>query len=229
MKKVEHTSEFPFDIYWWTLKSLKNQSFEKKMKKKITGDIIILHMCTKNHNNMRYSPCDTEWGTFWPFFALYLPPPPQQQQQLRKPKFEEMKKVSGEVIILNLCNKKHNQIMYAYSDMDCNRHFFVILGFFFCSFTLLLTPEIKWKINWKKKWKTPGDISLWHMCTINQNHMMHGSKDKVFCYFAIFWPLTLLITQKNQNFEKIKKRLEIYHFTLVYQKWQSYDVWLMKH
>ena len=214
------------DELWkaWKIRVLK-----KKMKKKITGDIIILHMCTKNHNHMRYSPCDTEWGTFWPFFALYLPPPPQQQQQPRKPKFEEMKKVSGEVIILNLCNKKHNQIMYAYSDMDCNRHFFVILGFFFCSFTLLLTPEIKWKINWKKKWKTPGDISLWHMCTINQNHMMHGSKDKVFCYFAIFWPLTLLITQKNQNFEKIKKRLEIYHFTLVYQKSQSYDVWLMKH
>ena len=26
---------------------------EKKKKKKIAGDIIILHMCTKNHNHMR--------------------------------------------------------------------------------------------------------------------------------------------------------------------------------
>ena len=31
-------------------KNSKNQSFEKM--KKIAGDIIILHMCTKNHNHM---------------------------------------------------------------------------------------------------------------------------------------------------------------------------------
>ena len=33
-------------INWWTLKNPKNQTF-KKMKR-IAGDIIILHMCTKN-------------------------------------------------------------------------------------------------------------------------------------------------------------------------------------
>ena len=37
----------------------KNQNFEK-MKKKIAGDIIILHICTKNHNHMRYSSWDTK-------------------------------------------------------------------------------------------------------------------------------------------------------------------------
>ena len=31
-----------------------SQNFEKK-KKKITGDINILHMCTKNYNHMKYS------------------------------------------------------------------------------------------------------------------------------------------------------------------------------
>ena len=36
--------------------------------------------------------------------------------------FEKMKKASVDVIILNLCNKKHNQMMYAYSDMECDRH-----------------------------------------------------------------------------------------------------------
>ena len=29
VKKVEHTSKFSFGIYWWTLKNLKNQNFEK--------------------------------------------------------------------------------------------------------------------------------------------------------------------------------------------------------
>ena len=46
---------------------------------KIAGDIIILHMCTKNHNHMRYSSWDMEWefffGHFGPIFALYLRPP----------------------------------------------------------------------------------------------------------------------------------------------------------
>ena len=64
MKKVEHTSEFPFGIYWWTVKNLKNQNFEKKnekkkkkKKKKNAGDIT-LYMCTKNRNHMRYSSWD---------------------------------------------------------------------------------------------------------------------------------------------------------------------------
>ena len=35
---------------------------------------------------------------------------------------KKWKKASGDVIILNLCNKKHNHMMYAYSDMECNRH-----------------------------------------------------------------------------------------------------------
>ena len=29
-----------------------------------------------------------------------------------------MEKASGDVIIVNLCNKKHDQMMYAYSDME---------------------------------------------------------------------------------------------------------------
>ena len=59
--------------------------FEKPKKsecwkkwKKIAGDIIILHVCTKNHNHMRYSSWDMEWENFFchfgPFFALYPPP-----------------------------------------------------------------------------------------------------------------------------------------------------------
>ena len=38
--------------------------------------------------------------------------------------------------------------------------------------------------------------------------------------------------QKNQNFEKMKKKkkpCEYYHFTYVYHKWQSYDVWSLRY
>ena len=105
--------------------------------KKIAGDIIILHMCTKNHNHMRYSSWDKEWDRiichFGPFFALLhsLPNNPENQN------FQKMKKASGDVIILNLCNKKHGHIMCAYSDMESNRQFFVISAHF-----LLFFPTI---------------------------------------------------------------------------------------
>ena len=53
-----------------------------------------------------------------------------------------------------------------------------------------------------------GDIVLLPMCNINQNHLMYGSwdikcKGRSLCHFAIFSPLTLLTTQKNQLFQKI--------------------------
>ena len=61
--------------------------------------------------------------------------------------------------------------MYAYSDMECDRHNFLSFLAIFCSFTPILTPKIK---IWKKC-KTPGDIDLLQMRTINQDHMMYGS------------------------------------------------------
>ena len=39
--------------------------------------------------------------------------------------FEKMKKASGDVVILNLCNKKCDHMMYAYSDMECDRYNFL--------------------------------------------------------------------------------------------------------
>ena len=41
------------------MKNLKNQNFEKMNK--IAGDIITLHMCTKNLHHMRHSSWETEW------------------------------------------------------------------------------------------------------------------------------------------------------------------------
>ena len=58
MKTVGHTSEFLLGIYWWTLKNPENQ-------KNIAGDIIILHICTKNQNHMSYSSWYTEWDIFF--------------------------------------------------------------------------------------------------------------------------------------------------------------------
>ena len=50
------------------------------------------------------------------FCSLSPPKNPEKQS------FKKVKKASGDVIILNLCNQKHDQMMYAYSDMECDRH-----------------------------------------------------------------------------------------------------------
>ena len=52
-------------------KNQKNLNFEKIYK--ITGDIIILHKCTKNHNNMKYSSWDTEWDRHLDYFLPLYP------------------------------------------------------------------------------------------------------------------------------------------------------------
>ena len=108
------------------------------------------------------------------------------------------------------------------------RQFFAILSF--CCFVPLLTPKIK---IWKKCKKTPGDIILLHMCSINQDHMhpwymMYGSWDMKFNiqnYFVIlgiflsFYPLN---SPKNKNIKNEKNPSRYHYFTQVYEKsWSS--------
>ena len=83
--------------------------------------------------------------------------------------------------------------------------YFVILGHFL-PFNPLATRKIKIMKKWKK---TPGDIIILHMCTINENHMMYGSWEmkcnRIFCRFGPFLPFYPTNNLKNENFEKMKK------------------------
>ena len=157
VKKVGHTSEFCFGIYWWTLKNPKNQNFEK-MKKNYWRYHHFTHVYQKPQSYevqfLRYRVRQfflSFWAIFCPLPAL--PNNPENQN------FEKMKKASGD-IILNLWNKKHNQMMYAYSDTECNRHNFLSFWGIFCSFTPLLTPKIKIR----KKCKTHLEILSFYTC-----------------------------------------------------------------
>ena len=105
---------------WYLLmnfKNLKNQNFEK-WKKKNAGDIIF-HMCTKSHNHMKYSSWDT---AFWAIFCPFTPHPLTKKENQN---FEKKKTASANIIILNLYNKKYNHMIYAYSDMECDRYNFL--------------------------------------------------------------------------------------------------------
>ena len=76
--------------------------------KKFTRDIIILHMCTKNHNHMMYGSLDKEWDrhNFWTIFCPFttpppppIPPPPNDQENQNFEKKKKMKNMPGDIIL----------------------------------------------------------------------------------------------------------------------------------
>ena len=119
------------DELWKTRKS----KILKKWKKK----------CWRYHHFTFYT-CEVQFlryrvrQNFLSFWAIFCP------LNLENQNFEKMKKVSGDVIILNLCNKntiKWCRLTQTWSATDIIFCHFVP----FFSFTPLLTPKIK---IWKK-------------------------------------------------------------------------------
>ena len=91
-------------------KNLKNQNF-KKMKE-TPGDIIILHKCTKfiiicyTVPEIRCLMDVILIFYFGLFFALLPPNSPKNQN------FKKMKKTPGDIIILHMCAKNNDHMMY---------------------------------------------------------------------------------------------------------------------
>ena len=165
--------------------NLKNQSFEKILKK--LEDIIILHLHTTNDDDMMYSYWDTERNrqnflSFWTIFALSPP------SNLENHNFEKIKKMPVDIIILHICIC-HKWKSYDIWSMEHNRHNFLSFWNIFCLFTPLTTKKIKIL----KKWKKPGNIISSYKCIINDNHMMYDSWGKkcnrIFCHFGSFFAL----------------------------------------
>ena len=112
---------------FYPLENPRNQNFEKT--KTIAGYIIILQMCTKNHNHMMYSSWDTEWHahnilSFWTTFCTFI-----------------LLMVSS----FYTCTKNHDHMMYPSWDTECDRQNFLSFQAIFCPFTPLGTRKIKWQ------------------------------------------------------------------------------------
>ena len=90
--------------------NLKNHIFEKM--KKAPKDIIILHKCTKNHDHLLYCSWDMACGgcNFFHFgaFSDLLPPNSPKNSKLKN-----MKETSGDNIILHVCTKNYDHMMYG--------------------------------------------------------------------------------------------------------------------
>ena len=82
--------------------------------------------------------------------------------------------------------------------------------------------------NFEKMKKALGDIIILHRCNTNDNHIMYSSSDTrqdrqhLLSFWTIYCPFTSLTTGKIKILKK-------WHFTHMYHKWQSYDVWFLRY
>ena len=127
------------------------------------------------------------------------------------------------------CNINDNHMMYDSWHTECNGQNFLSFWTIFCSFTTLKTKKIKVLKKWKNTWR------YYHFTKVNHKwqslwcmvHEIWNVMDRIFFHFGLFFALT---TRKIKILKNWKKNCWRYHhFTQVYQKWQSYDVWFLRY
>ena len=166
------------------------------------------------------------------FFCPFNPPNSPKNNN-----FKKLKTPPGYIIILHMCTKNHDHMLYCSWDMvhdSCNSYFSFWANF--CPFT----PLTAWKIKISKKMKkAPRDIIISHKYTTNQDHMLYCSWDMVhdrcnsyFSFWANFCPFTPLRAWKIKISKKWKKHLEIssFHTSVPKIKIICYtvpEIWLM--
>ena len=76
MKKVGHTSEFPFGIYWWAFEKPKKSEYWKNKK---LLEISLFYKCIPETiivwGTVPEIRSETNFLSFWAIFCLHTPPP----------------------------------------------------------------------------------------------------------------------------------------------------------
>ena len=116
--------------------------------KKIAGDIIILYMCTKNHNHMMYGSWDMECDrhNFLSLWTVFCPMDPENQN------FEKMKETLEDIIILQISHKWQSYDIWFFRHGVQQTKCFDNLDRFLPFYPPPL-PLTTWKIKILKKWK----------------------------------------------------------------------------
>ena len=113
------------------IKNLFSMLQEKKL-----GDIIILHLCTKNLNDMIYSfwdkECDRLKMVILGHFQPFNPHKNKKKSKLKKKKRKKLLEISS----FSTCVSKITIMMYSFHDLEHNRQDFFSLWTIFYPFTL---------------------------------------------------------------------------------------------
>ena len=154
--------------------------------KKSTRDVIILHMCTKNHGHVMYFSWDMECvrQNFLSFLAIFRPFTPLTIKKIKI--LKKWNKTSGDIIILHMCTINED-IWCMFPEIWRDRHNFLSFWTICCPFTHLPTHKIK---LFRKRQKCL-EILMFYAFSINYNHMICSSWDmeqdrQSFCHFSPF-------------------------------------------
>ena len=118
--------------------------------KKTHRDIIILKICTINNNHMMYYSWDMERGgqKLLSFSTIFCPFTPLTTPKIKTRK-NEKKKTLEVIIILQMCTKNNNHMIYDSWEVECNKTFCHFGPFF-----ALLSPNNLKNQNFVKNEKT---------------------------------------------------------------------------
>ena len=213
-------------VIFWPFTPLKTQKIRNL---NFVGDIVILHMCTKNHNHMIYGSWYTEWDrqnilSFWAIFCPFTPLTTQKIKIKNSWRYHRF---------TNVCHKLRSYDVWFLRYKMWQTEFFVVLGHFL-PFYPTNNPENQNFENMKKKL---GDIIILLMCTVNDNHMMYGSWDMArdwqmfLSFWIIFYPSTSLTTKKLKFWKNEKKPgdIIILHMYSINYNHMMYGSWDMEH
>ena len=183
-----------FLSFWTILPSIdpENQNFEK-MKKKPWR---YCHFTNVYHKWQSYD--GQNFLSFWTIFLTFYPPnnPKNQNTERNVWRYHHFTHVYH-------IWQSYNVWLLRYGVW--RTEFFVILDHFLHFYP----PNNLKNQNFEKMKKKTRDITILHICTINDNHMMCSSWDIEHDRqnFYHFFPFYLHNNPKNQSFEKMKKAL----------------------
>ena len=98
---------------------------------KASGDVIILHMYSKNNNHMMHASWDMKYDrhNFLSLWAIFCPFTPLLTPKIKI--WNKCKNKPGDIILLDMCTINEDHMMYSSWDLRHNKlSFFLILGHF---------------------------------------------------------------------------------------------------
>ena len=188
---------------------------------KASGDVIILHMCTKNHNHTMHASWDMEYDrhNFLSFWAIFCPFTPLLTPKINI--WNKCKKNPWRYPITHVYHKWRLYNVWFLRYKAQKTEFFVILDYFL----LFYPPTYPEKNVFEKMRKMPIDTIILQMCIIkwksyDVSFLRYGVwQTQFFLILDHFLPFYSPNNSENQNFEKTKKTSEdirYHHCTQVY-------------